>query len=67
MDLNTYFYNEKHERIASIPGMIPVSKGTLLVLRGGGYIVDEVQIHLNNHDELNSEELGFRVFCKANV
>lgn len=67
MDLNTFFYNERHERIASLPGLVPMSKGMMITLRNGSFIVDEVQLHLDNHDPHNGEELGFRVFCKANA
>lgn len=65
MDLNTYFYNEAHEKVASVPGLVTIPKGTMLVLREGSYIVDDVQLHLNSHDTY-CENRGFRVFCKEN-
>ena len=67
MELNTYFYNEKNQRIGSMLGMVPVTKGMMFVTKEGSWIVDEIQINLNNHDVHNPEELGFRVFCKKNI
>lgn len=64
MDLSTYFYNENQERIASLPGMVPLDKGTLLILKDGVYVVDEVQVFLNNQDPHNGQELGLRIYCK---
>lgn len=67
MELNTYFYNEKHERVASLPGMVPVTKGVIVKTHDGSYVIDEIQIHLDNKDPYNGEELGFRVFCLTNT
>ncbi len=64
MNLNTYFYDEKHEKVASIPGMVSLVKGTVVALREGGYEVKDVELHLNNHDSYNPEDLGFRVFLR---
>jgi hypothetical protein len=72
-ELHTYFYNEKHERIASIPGMVSVAKGTMLVLKDNeSYIVEDVQLHLADNNPkrvglMNVDEIGFRVFCKKNA
>jgi hypothetical protein len=66
MDLNTYFYNEKQERFASMPGLVPVFKGMILKVREGSFIVEDVQINLNNHSRIDGEELGLQVFCKPN-
>ena len=66
MELNTYFYNEKQERIASMPGLVPVFKGMIIKIKEGSFIVEDAQINLNNHSQVDGEELGLQVFCKTN-
>lgn len=65
MDYNTYFYNEKEERVASFPGLVPVTVGMMLKINRGSYIADSIQFNLDNHD--GNEELGLQVFCKTNT
>jgi len=63
MELNTYFYNETNERIASIPGMISVFKGMVIKTKDGNFTVRDVQINLNNRSDIDGEELGVQAFC----
>jgi hypothetical protein len=65
MEYNTYFYDEAERRIASFPGLVPVTVGMMLKINGGSYIVDVVQFNLDNHD--GNEELGLQAFCKTNT
>ena len=65
MEYNTYFYDEQETRVASFPGLVPVSNGMVIKTKDGSWIVDFIQFDLDNHD--GNEELGLRVFCKTNT
>jgi len=65
MEYHTYFYDEQEQRVASYPGLIPVSVGMMLKTKDGSWFADSIQLNLDNHD--GNEELGLRVFCKTNT
>lgn len=62
-ELHTYFFNERDERFASIPGLVPLGKGSMIKTRDGSFIVDEVQLNLDSHSD---GDMGLQIFCKKN-
>lgn len=64
MDLNTYIYNERDQRIGSLPGMVPLPVDSVIILPRGRYIVKEVELYLDNKDPEDFEDLGIRLYCE---
>jgi len=64
-DFYTYFYDKKKERIGSLIGLIPISVGMKLQLKGFNqdFTVEKYFLKIDHPDR----EPGFHVFCKEKV
>lgn len=63
-EYNTYFLNEKEQRIGSLIGLIPITKGMLIEFKEVTYIVEDVQLKIGKPD---TDTNGFYVFCRKNI
>ncbi|MGH2564785.1 MAG: hypothetical protein ACRDE5_09740 [Ginsengibacter sp.] len=61
---NTYFFNEKGERIGSLFGIIPISVGMAVEIKGDEYEVGYTKLVLADNSK-NDPELGLHVNCKT--
>ncbi len=65
-NFNTYFFNDKGEKIGSLPGIMPISVGMVIEIKGDEYEVGYTKLVLADNSK-NDPELGLYVNCKITV